>query len=144
MAGCNKMSRAGLQSLRETFMNNPNIPFTQLLALYNMKAVDRGWRCLKSSGTLSYHLNAMGLYKYNTRHIVPHEKKGYGFIKADASQQEAIAKQFFTTTRTVRSALNFETNSPFAKTLRAYALNHGCKMYEVTLIDNPYEKVKTL
>ncbi|RGS53560.1 hypothetical protein DWW30_15610 [Bacteroides sp. AF15-14LB] len=66
------------------------------------------------------------------------------FIKADASQQEAIAKQFFTTTRTVRSALNFETNSPFAKTLRAYALNHGCKMYEVTLIDNPYEKVKTL
>ena len=61
------------------------------------------------------------------------------FIKADASQQEAIA-----TTRTVRSALNFETNSPFAKTLRAYALNHGCKMYEVTLIDNPYEKVKTL
>ena len=25
------------------------------------------------------------------------------FIKADASQQEAIAKQFFTTTRTVRS-----------------------------------------
>lgn len=50
----------------------------------------------------------------------------------------------FTTTRTVRSALNFGTNSPFAKTLRAYALNHGCKMYEVTLIDNPYEKVKTL
>ena len=75
MAGCNKMGRAGLQFLRETFMNNPNIPFTQLLALYNMKAVDRGWRCLKSSGTLSYHLNAMGLYKYNTRHIVPHEKK---------------------------------------------------------------------
>lgn len=76
MARCNKMDRAGLQFLRETFMNNPNIPFTQLLALYNMKAVDRGWRCLKSSGTLSYHLNAMGLYKYNTRHIVPHKKKG--------------------------------------------------------------------
>lgn len=37
------------------------------------------------------------------------------FIKADTSQQEAIAKQFFTTTRTVRSALNFETNSPLRK-----------------------------
>lgn len=37
------------------------------------------------------------------------------FIKADAAQQEAIAAQFFTTTRTVRSALNYETNSPFAK-----------------------------
>ena len=66
------------------------------------------------------------------------------FINAAASQHAALAKQFITTTGTVRAALNFETNSPFAKTLRAYALNHGCKMYEVTLIDNPYEKVKTL
>ncbi|MCG4686259.1 hypothetical protein [Bacteroides finegoldii] len=66
------------------------------------------------------------------------------FIKADAAQQEAIASQFFTTARTVRSALNFETNSPFAKTLRAYALNHGCKLYEVKLVDNPYDKVVTL
>lgn len=66
------------------------------------------------------------------------------FIKADSAQQEAIASQFFTTTRTVRAALNFETNSPFAKTLRAYALNHGCKAYEIKLIDNPYEKVTTL
>lgn len=66
------------------------------------------------------------------------------FIKANATQQEAIASKFFTTTRTVRSALNFETNSPFAKTLRAYALNNGCKLYEVTLVDNPYEKVITL
>lgn len=66
------------------------------------------------------------------------------FIKADAAQQEVIATQFFTTTRTVRSALNFETNSPFARTLRAYALNHGCKLYEVTLVDSPYEKAITL
>lgn len=66
------------------------------------------------------------------------------FIKADAAQQEAIAAQFFTTPRTVRAALNFETNSPFAKTLRAYALNHGCELYEITLVDNPYEKVTTL
>lgn len=66
------------------------------------------------------------------------------FIKADASQQEAIAKQFFTTTRTVRSALNYETNSPFAKTLRAYALNHGCKLYEIKLVSNPYDKAITL
>ena len=81
MPGCSKMSRAGLLFLRETFMNNPNIPFTQLLVLYNMKASDRGWRCLKSSGTLGYHLNVMGLYKYNTRHIVPHEKKDMDLSK---------------------------------------------------------------
>ena len=66
------------------------------------------------------------------------------FIKADATHPEAIASQFFTTARTVRPALNFETNSPFAKTLRAYALNHGCKLYEIVLIDNPYEKAITL
>lgn len=144
MPGCSKMSRAGLLFLRETFMNNPNIPFTQLLALYNMKAADRGWRRLKSSGTLGYHLTVMGLYKYNTRHIVPHEKKGCGFIKASTKLQEEIATKFEVTTRTVRSALKYETNSPSAKIIRAYALNHGGKLYEVKLVENPYEKVVIL
>lgn len=143
MAGCNKMSRAGLQFLRETFMNNPNIPFTQLLALYNMKAVDRGWRCLKSSGTLSYHLNAMGLYKYNTRHVVPHEKKGMDSSRQTLHNKKPSPNSFYHYTYCA-FGIEFWDELTIAKTLRAYALNHGCKMYEVTLIDNPYEKVKTL
>jgi len=64
------------------------------------------------------------------------------FIKANPEKQEELAGKFYTTTRTVRSALNFETNSPLAKTIRAYALNNGCNLYEVNLVSNPYENIK--
>lgn len=66
------------------------------------------------------------------------------FIEASTELQEEIATKFEVTTRTVRSALNHETNSPSAKIIRAYALNHGGKLYEVKLVDNPYEQVITL
>lgn len=66
------------------------------------------------------------------------------FIEASTELQEAIATQFEVTTRTVRSALNYETNSPSARIIRAYALNHGGNLYEVRLVDNPYDKVITL
>lgn len=66
------------------------------------------------------------------------------FIEANTELQEEIATKFEVTTRTVRSALNYETNSPSAKIIRAYALNHGGKLYEVRLVDNPYDKVITL
>lgn len=139
MPGLHKMNNEGLRFLRKLHEDNPEMPFMQMLPIYNNEAAKRGWNSLRSSGTIVYHLNVMGLYKYGER-TSRNKYRGQRFIKADASQQEAIAKQFFTTTRTVRSALNYETNSPFAKTLRAYALNHGCKLYEVTLVDNPYEK----
>lgn len=66
------------------------------------------------------------------------------FIGVSTELQEEIATKFEVTTRTVRSALNYETNSPSAKIIRAYALNHGGKLYEVRLVDNPYDKVITL
>ena len=66
------------------------------------------------------------------------------FIEVSTELQEEIATKFEVTTRTVRSALNYETNSPSAKIIRAYALNHGGKLYEVRLEDNPYDKVITL
>ena len=36
------------------------------------------------------------------------------------------------------------TNSPSARLFRAYALNHGAKMYEVREVENPYTEVITL
>ena len=51
------------------------------------------------------------------------------------------------TMRTVVEALQFNTNSPTAKIIRAYALNHGGRMYDLTIniekkeIDNPYKEV---
>ena len=55
-----------------------------------------------------------------------------------------IAKVFKVTERTVQSAMRFETQSPTARILRAYALNHGAEQYEVTTIkkkvENPYRE----
>ena len=45
--------------------------------------------------------------------------------------QREIAKKLAVTERTVQSALRFETNSPSAKLIRAYALNHGGKMFDI-------------
>ena len=57
--------------------------------------------------------------------------------------QREIAKKLAVTERTVQSALRFETNSPSAKLIRAYALNHGGKMFDFTKkeVDNPYKEV---
>ena len=57
--------------------------------------------------------------------------------------QREIAKKLAVTERIVQSALRFETNSPSAKLIRAYALNHGGKMFEITKkeVDNPYKEV---
>ena len=57
--------------------------------------------------------------------------------------QREIAKKLAVTERTVQSALRFETNSPSAKLIRAYALNHGGKMFEITKkeVDNHYKEV---
>ena len=49
--------------------------------------------------------------------------------------------------RTVVESLQFNTNSPTAKIIRTYALNHGGKMYDLTIriekkeVDNPYKEV---
>lgn len=66
------------------------------------------------------------------------------FVEVSTELKNEIAEKFKVTTRTVSSALNYETNSPSARIFRAYALNHGGKLYEVKLVDNPYDKVITL
>lgn len=57
--------------------------------------------------------------------------------------QREIAEKLDVTERTVQSALRFETKSPSAKLIRAYALNHGGKMFEITKkeVENPYKEV---
>ena len=49
--------------------------------------------------------------------------------------------------RTIVEALQFNTNSPTAKLIRTYALNHGGRMYDLTIniekkeVENPYKEV---
>ena len=64
-------------------------------------------------------------------------------IEITLELQREIAKKLDVTERTVQSALRFDTNSPSAKLIRAYALNHGVDMYEITKkkVENPYKEV---
>lgn len=51
------------------------------------------------------------------------------FIKLDADIKKQIAKEFNVSYQTVCSALNFETQSAKAMTLRAAAINRGGRLY---------------
>lgn len=65
-------------------------------------------------------------------------------IEVSIELQREIARVFKVTERTVQSAMRFETQSPSARMLRSYALNHGGKQYNVTIIKeevkNPYSE----
>lgn len=72
------------------------------------------------------------------------EEKTEKFIKADKELKEEIAAKLKVTTRTIEAALAYDTNSPTARLIRSYALNHGAKMFEVKEVKNPYDEVITL
>lgn len=72
------------------------------------------------------------------------EEKTKKFIKADKELKEEIAAKLKVTTRTIEAALAYDTNSPTARLIRSYALNHGAKMFEVKEVENPYDEVITL
>lgn len=59
-----------------------------------------------------------------------------------------IAKTFKTTEVTVQDALRFKTKSPLSNLIRAYAMQHGGKLYEVQIrkqeLENPYNEVRII
>lgn len=65
-------------------------------------------------------------------------------IKASRELKEEIARKLNVTTRTVDAALAYDTNSPTARLIRSYALNHGAELYELKKLENPYEEVINL
>lgn len=64
------------------------------------------------------------------------------YIKLDKEKVKEIAEIKDVSAVTVYAALKFQTDSPLAMLIRAWALNHGGKLFEET--ENPYEKVVTL
>lgn len=64
------------------------------------------------------------------------------YIKLDKEKVKEIADIKGVSTVTVYAALKFETNSALAMLIRAWAMNHGGKLFEEA--ENPYEKVVTV
>ena len=65
-------------------------------------------------------------------------------IKASRELKEEIARKLNVTTRTVDSALAYDTKSPATRLIRSYALNHGAELYELKKMENPYSEIINL
>ena len=64
------------------------------------------------------------------------------YIKLDKEKVKEIAEIKGVSVVTVYSALKFATDTALAMLIRAWALNHGGKLFEEK--ENPYKKVTTL
>lgn len=64
------------------------------------------------------------------------------YIKLDKDKVKEVADLKEVSTVTVYAALKFQTQTPLAMLIRAWALNHGGKLFEEA--ENPYERVITL
>lgn len=64
------------------------------------------------------------------------------FIKLGKAKVEEIAKIKDVSTVTVYAALKYQTETPLADFIRAWALNHGGKLFEEA--ENPYSEIKIL
>lgn len=144
MPGFSKMNRAGLVLIRELFIANPNMPFTKLTHLYNEESKKRGWKQLRSSGTIGYHLGKMGLYKNKDRIPEPNNEFEKKLIKIKGGLSKAMQKEFSISNVTVSSAMRYKTQTKLAQTLREYALTHGGELYIIEKVENPYQNVTTL
>jgi len=61
------------------------------------------------------------------------------YIKLDKDKIQEISDLKKVSKVTVYAALKFETQTPLAMLIRAWALNHGGKLFQE--IDNPYNNV---
>lgn len=123
MLGLYKMNNEGLAFIKEMSRNNPGITSRQLLVKYNSLAVKRGWRMLRSSGTIRYHLAALGIK--NNNESGPHPYYGFAKILMDYGDKRKLAEKFGVSEVTVRDALRFKTKSGTANMLRKAALEMG-------------------
>lgn len=64
------------------------------------------------------------------------------YIKLERDKVKEIADIKGVSTVTVYAALKFQTDSTLAMLIRAWALNHGGKLFEEA--ENPYQNVVTL
>ena len=77
-----------------------------------------------------------------TTHKSKNMAKKERYIKLDKDKVKEIADIKGVSTVTVYAALKFQTDSALAMLVRAWALNHGGKLFEEA--ENPYQNVVTL
>lgn len=136
MPGLHKMNKAGLQFLRKLYDNSPEMPFAQMLPLYNNEATKRGWTCLRSSGTIGYHLTMMGLYRRGTRTAQPDPKRGLEIIELSTANRKALMTMFGVSSAHLSLILRHKRNGNKAEGIRNMALKLGGTLYVKAVIAN--------
>lgn len=135
-----KLSTQGINILKNIYLSNPLIEFTEIQRKYNQEAKKYGLNQIKSSSTVANYLVRIGVYEKSSRRS-KEEFEGIRRIKASGELQKEISSKLKVTTRSVFSALSYVTNSPTARLIRSYALAHGAELYELKKVENPYEEV---
>lgn len=80
----------------------------------------------------------IGITTQKSKNMVKKEK----YIKLDKDKVKEIAELKGVSTVAVYDALKYKTDSALAHLIRAWALNHGGKLFVEH--ENPYENVKQL
>ena len=145
------MNRCGLTFIKEQFKTNPSISFIKLKETYNEEAMKRGWRKIKSAGTIAYHLSVMGMYTPCSRNYVHDtvcEMRKAGVrreIELNAKGKAALAKTFGVTVQSISLALLFRRNSAQACKIREAALKNGGSLVQmIDVTDELKRAIKVL
>lgn len=129
MPGLKKMTNEGLQFLRKLYLENSEMPFKQMLPVYNEEAKRQGWKCIHSSWTISYHLIALGLYARGTRDPKPVSRKGLEIIELETEARKKIMEAFSISGPSLSLTLRRKRNGKNADAIRTMALELGGKLF---------------
>lgn len=129
MPGLHKTTNDSLQFIRKLYVENPKMPFKQMLPIYNNEAHKRGWMPLRSSGTISYHLTVLGLYERGTRDPEPVPNYAQEIIELGTDARKLIMKKFGISGPNLSLTLRRKRNGKNADAIRNMALELGGKLF---------------
>ncbi len=129
MPGLHKMNNAGIQFLCKLYKENPNMSFKKMLPVYNDEAKRQGWRCIRSSWTISYHLIALGIHVRDTRDPKPVPRKGLEIIELETEARKKIMETFSISGPSLSLTLRRKRNGKNADAIRKMALELGGKLF---------------
>lgn len=129
MPGLHKLNNAGIQFLSRLYKEYPSMPFKKMLSVYNDEAKRQGWKCIRSSWTISYHLTALGLYVKGTRDSKPVPRKGMEIIELGTEARKKIMATFGISGPNLSLTLRRKRNGQNADAIRAMALELGGRLF---------------
>lgn len=141
MPGLYKTTNESLQFIRKLYIENPKMSFKQMLPIYNNEAQKRGWMLLRSSGTISYHLTILGLYKRGTRAPEPVPNYAQEIIELGTKARKLIMKEFGISGPNLSLTLRRKRNGKNAEAIRNMAMQLGGKLFIYTGVEVKPTKV---